>query len=156
MAYVQITRPYGDLNHQPAVPFNGQLETLQGVIRLIDAQLAELYAAAFTGVIGGTLVASTPGAGSVTGYSPGITIYVDRLDVAADDTNTTINDLTAGFDGQRLRIRNTGAVGTLTLTNANAGSTAATRFSGVGDIALLPGDSMEIRYYAGSVNRWVM
>lgn len=156
MAYVQITRPYGDLNHQPAVPYNGTLETLQGVVRMIDTQLAELDAAAFSGVVAGTLVTSSPGAGSVTGYAPGITNRTDRLDAAADDTGTTLNDLTAGFDGQRLRLRNTGSTGVLTLTNENAGSTASTRFSGVGDVGIYPGDKVDLIYYGGSVNRWVM
>lgn len=156
MAYTQITRPYGDLNHQPAVQYNGTLETLQGVIRLIDAQLQELYAAAYTGTIGGALVSNTPGAGTITGFAPtGFGITTDRLDVVSDASDTTLNDLTAGYDGQRLRIRNTGS-GMLTLVSENAGSTASTRFSGVGDVGILAGDKVDLIYYAGSVNRWVM
>lgn len=156
MAYVQITRPRGDLNNQPATPFNGNLETLQGCIRLIDAALAELYAAGFSGATGGTRISNTPGAGAITGFAPtGLSSLVDRLDVISDATDTTLNDMTAGYDGQRLRIRNTGS-GTLTLINENAGSTASTRFSGVGDVAIPAGDKADLIYYAGSINRWTM
>lgn len=155
MGYVQITRPYGDLNHQPATPYNGQLETLQGVMRLIDAMLAELYGA--SGITSfGLVTDSTPGSGALTGYAPtGFGTTTGRLDVVSNAADTTLNDLTAGYDGQSLRIRNTGT-GTLTLTAENALSTANTRFSGVGDVGIAAGDCLDVMYYAGSVNRWVM
>lgn len=154
MGYVQITPPYGDINRLPAVQYKGHLEELQGVLRLVDGMLRELYQAT-SGIVGSLLVDSTPGSGSVTGYDPGMTIYIDRLDIAASVSDTTINDLPAGFDGQRLRVRNTGT-GTLTLTDENSGSTAANRFSGIGDVSLLPGEKVDLIYYAGSVNRWTM
>ncbi len=157
MAYRALTRPYGDLNSLPATQYNGNLETLQGVIRLIDAMMQELYGGAggSGGGATGALITSSPGAGSVTGYAPGIALTVGRLDIASDAADTQINDLTAGFDGQFLRIRNTGT-GTLTLVSENAGSTAANRFTGSGDVNIAPGDKADLIYYGGSVNRWVM
>lgn len=123
------------------------------VFAKLNANFAELYSGA--GV--GTHITNTPGAGTITGFTPtGFGAAVDRLSVAADATNTTLNDLTAGFDGQKVRLRNTGAVGTLTLTNENAGSSAAARFSGIGNVAIPPGDKVDLIYYAGSTNRWTM
>ncbi len=159
MAYVQITRPYGDLNRLPATQYNGNLETLQGVIRLIDAMMQELYGS--VGGAGGpgaagSLITNTPGAGTITGFAPtGFGVTTGRLDIVSDATGTTLNDLTAGFDGQRLCIRNTGT-GTLTLTSQNSGSTAASRFAGVGDVGIIAGDKADLIYYGGSVARWVM
>lgn len=156
MAYTQITRPYGDLNHQPAAPYDGRLESIQGVIRLIDAMLAEIYGNPVSGGATFGLVTDSPGAGSLTGYAPtGFGTTTGRLDIAASASDTTINDLPIGSDGQRVRIRNTGS-GTLALTSENSGSTAATRFSGAGDVALMAGDSVDVIYYAGSTNRWIM
>lgn len=105
---------------------------------------------------GALITDNTPGVGAVTGYSPsGFGSTTGRLDIVADDAGTTINDLPIGFDGQRVRIRNKGLVGTLTLTNANAGSAAATRFAGAGDAGIVPGDSLDIVYYS-SDQRWSM
>ncbi len=154
----QLTPPLGDINFLQARQYTGHLEDLQGVFRLIDAMLIELYAGVGGGGAGvGVLVTdSAPGSGARTGYAPtGFSETTDRLDVAADAANTTLNDLTAGFDGQRVRIRNTGT-GILTLTNENSGSTAANRFSGIGDVGLLPGEVSDVVYYAGSVSRWTM
>lgn len=157
MAYVQITRPYGDLNHQPAAQYDGKLESIQGCFRLIDAMLAEIYGSPVSsGATFGYVLDAAPGAGSVTGYAPtGFGTTTGRLDITSNAADTTINDLPVGSDGQRVRIRNTGT-GTLTLTNANSGSTAATRFSGVGDVAISASDSVDVVYYAGSVSRWVL
>ncbi len=156
MAYRPLTRPVGDLNSLPAVQYNGNLETLQGVIRLADAMLAELYAGGISTAAGQLVTDSAPGAGAITGYAPtSFGSTADRLDVAAHASNTTLNDLPAGFDGQKVRIRNTGS-GILTLTNENSGSTAAKRFTGIGDVAVWPGDKIDIVYYGGSVNRWTM
>jgi hypothetical protein len=159
MSYVQITPQYGDLNRLPAVQYKGHLEELQGVIRLIDAMLAELYGSVGSGggsvPATGSLVTDTPGSGSHTGYAPAIGVTTGRLDIVADAAGTTLNDMTAGFDGQRIRIRNTGS-GVLALTNQNAGSTAANRFSGSSDAGLYPGDKLDVIYYGGSVNRWIM
>jgi hypothetical protein len=156
MSYVQITPQYGDLNRLPAVQYKGHLEELQGVIRLIDAMLAELYGSVGGSGTAGVLITNTPGAGTITGFAPtGFGVTTDRLDVVSDAANTTLNDMTAGFDGQRIRIRNTGT-GTLYLINENAGSTAANRFKGAGDVGIAPNDCVDVVYYAGSVNRWVM
>ncbi len=161
MSYRPLTRPVGDLNSLPAVQYDGNLETLQGVIRLADAMISELYDLITVGgvIVGGAALVTdaAPGSGSITSYSPtGFGTDTDRLDIQANNADTTINDLPAGIDGQRLRIRNTGATGTLNLTNANSGSTAAKRFSGASDVGILPGDSVDVIYYGGSVARWVM
>ncbi len=158
MSYRPLTRPVGDLNSLPAVQYNGNLETLQGVIRLADAMLAELYGSlgAGTGTGAGFLITTTPGAGLITGHAPaGFGVTTDREDVVSDAANTILGDHTAGYDGQRLRIRNTGS-GLLILVNQNSGSTASARFSGVGDVAIPSGDKVDVVYYGGSVNRWTM
>ncbi len=159
MSYRALTRPYGDINRLPAVQYDGNLETLQGVIRLIDAMMQELYGS--VGGAGGpgaagSLITNTPGAGTITGFAPtGFGVTTGRLDIVSDAADTTLNDLTAGFDGQRLCIRNTGT-GTLFLISQNSGSTAANRFSGINDLGILAGDKADLIYYGGSVNRWVM
>ncbi len=186
MAYRQITRPQGDLNNLPPAQYDGNYETIQGVVRLIDSQLHDLWTSAVTGVpgpqgpagdpgptgatgatgpaganglsaLGIRVTDSSPGVGPVTGYSPPtFDSTCDRLDIAANNSGTTINDLPAGADGQRVRIRNTGAVGTITLVMENVGSTGNTRFTGEGDAGIAPGGRVDIVYYGGSVQRWVL
>lgn len=156
MSYVQITRPLGDLNRLPAKPYDGTLESIQGAFRLLDAMLQELYGGAGGSSGAGALITSTPGSGATTAYAPtGFGITTDRLDVVSDAADSILNDLTPGFDGQKVRVRNTGT-GTLTLTSENAASTAAWRFTGAGDVSIAPGDSLQIVYYLGSVNRWTL
>ncbi len=156
MARYQITPIFGDINQLPAIMYRGHLEDLQGVMRLIEANFIELYSGGVTSVAGVLVTDSAPGAGAITNYAPtSFGATSDRLDVAAHASNTTLNDLPAGFDGQRVRIRNTGS-GILTLTNENSGSTAAKRFTGIGDVAVWPSDKVDIVYYAGSINRWTM
>lgn len=78
-----------------------------------------------------------------------------RLDVDTTAGAASWTGLLAGFDGQRIMIRNTGA-NSLTLNNQNAGSVAANRFASSGDTVIAAGLSVEAVYYAGSVNRWVI
>ena len=158
MAYTQVTPPQGNINNLPPAPYNGNHETIQGAMHLIDGMFVELYGIIPGGSAGGALISdAAPGSGSITGYAPGgFGSATTRLDIAADDAGTSINDLPVGYDGQRVRVRNIGANGTLTLVNANSGSTAAKRFSGQGNAGMPPGDSWDIIYYAGSVNRWTL
>lgn len=124
----------------------------------LNIMLAQLFALAGSGSPATALVTdSAPGAGAITNYTPaGFDATTGRLDVAANDAGTQLNDLPVGTDAQRVRVRNTGLVGELGLNNAVAGSTAAKRFSGAGNVGLPPGDSVDVVYYAGSVNRWTM
>lgn len=135
-------------------------DSLAQMIADHNANYVELYAliAALGVGAGGVLVTdAAPGAGALTAYAPtGFGATTNRLDVVADDLGTQLNDLPIGADNQTVRVRNKGLVGELGLINANAGSTAAKRFSGENDVSLPPGASIEIRYYAGSVNRWIM
>lgn len=82
---------------------------------------------------------------------------INRVDVALTAA-TTWTGLTAGADGQQVILRNlpTNAF-TLTLDIASGSSSAGNQFSGaVAALALPPGNSQTLMYYAGSVNKWVL
>jgi len=159
VAYVQITPPPGTINNLPPAPFNGNHETIQGAFHLQDAMNSEIY----TLLLAGGLAPATqttdasPASGAITAYAPaGFGSTTGLLNAPANNSGTSLNDLTPGVNNQQLRIRNTGATGILTLISAYSGSVAAHRFSGVGNVDLAPGDSLVVTYYTGSVNRWVM
>jgi hypothetical protein len=161
MAYQQFVANRGDVDNQAPAIYTGKLEDLMGCLRLIQADIVELYSVIANNgvVIGGTsLVTDTsPGVGPVTGYAPsGFGTTSTRLDIQANASNTTINDLPIGADNQNVRIRNTGSAGILILISENAGSTAAKRFLGKSDMGLAPNETIDLVYYAGSVNRWTM
>lgn len=158
MAYTQVTPPQGNINNLPPAPYNGNHETIQGAMHLIDAMLAEVYGLLATaGIVTTNTTTNTPGSGSFTGFSPtGFNSTTGILIVNADNSGTTLNDLTPGYNGQRVRVVNGGGTGTLTLTNAYSGSTASHRFSGEGDAALPPAGGWDIMYCAGTVNRWIL
>ncbi len=112
-----------------------------------------------TGIITtGGYLAYVSAAGAQNNVNPGggFPAAVGRLDVdtTAGDTNWT--GLLAGSDGQIVIIRNSAGANNLTLNSENAGSTAANRFTGVGDFVLGAGVPIWAIYYGGSVNRWVM
>lgn len=148
----------GLVNHATGTPL-GPYKDVDSQAKQLDdhnANYVELYNA--LGLGGSGLVTdSAPGSGALTNYAPtGFGPSTAFLDIVADDAGTTINDLPIGTPFQRVRVRNKGLVGELDLANANAGSTAAKRFSGAGPVGLPPGDCIDIVYYPGSVNRWIM
>lgn len=79
-----------------------------------------------------------------------------RLDVDTTAGAISWTGLLAGFDGQRVSIRNTGAAANLTLVNQSASSVAANRFAATADTVVTPGLAVEAIYYGGSVQRWVI
>lgn len=105
----------------------------------------------------GTLLAYTAPTATVNNAAPaGFNNLVGRLDVTLGaGVATTLTGLQAGVDGQPLTIRNLDATNALTLSNSNAGSTAANRFLGSGDANIGPQGSVTLTYYGGSINRWV-
>jgi hypothetical protein len=81
----------------------------------------------------------------------------DRVDVTLAGGAATWTGIAAGQDGQVIILTNTDAANNLTLAIQNAGSTAANRFRGVaGSTVLLPGNAIMLKYYGGSVARWVV
>ncbi|MES1993137.1 MAG: hypothetical protein V4457_05925 [Pseudomonadota bacterium] len=148
----------GLVNHATGTPLGPykDVDSLAKQLEDHNANYEELYNAIGLGGIG-VVTDAVPGAGSITGYSPiGFTTATTVLVILADDTGTQINDLPIGASGQRVRVINGGAVGDLTLTDENAGSTAAKRFSGSSDMPISAGDCVDILYVAGSINRWTM
>lgn len=98
---------------------------------------------------GGAKLTYVAAAGATNNVNPGgswPSPSYGRIDVntAAGACNFT-GLVAATTDGQSVSIRNAGA-NNLTLNNLNAGSTAANRFSGVGDTVLLPGESIILVY----------
>lgn len=101
-------------------------------------------------------LSTASGAGATNDTAPvGFDSTIDRLDVDTTSGAANWTGLIAGADNQPVYVRVTGA-NALTLNNQNAGSAAANRFSGVDDRIILLNTVIALRYYAGSVNRWVM
>lgn len=67
--------------------------------------------------------------------------------------NQTMTGLQGGADGRMLTIINIDTTDTLTLANESASSTAANRFSFVGNATLQPGQSMAL-WYDSTSSRW--
>jgi hypothetical protein len=104
----------------------------------------------------GAFVAYTSAAGASNDVAPaGFGPTVDRLDVTLS-ANSSWSGLTAGRDGQWLLVTVVAGAFTLTLQANNVGSLAANRFRAAGDTALVLNDTFLLRYYAGSVNMWVV
>lgn len=158
----QVPESPGTLSQQtrdfdsPAKQLDDHNANYEELYALMSA-LTDVVALLGPGAAGVLVTDAAPGSGAITNYAPaGFGATTNRLDITANDLGTQLNDLPIGTDNQIVRVRNKGLVGDLTLNNAVGGSTAAKRFSGVGNVDLPPGDSIEIRYYAGSVNRWIM
>jgi hypothetical protein len=110
---------------------------------------------------GGTKLASvTVAAGATNNLNPGGTwpTGYSRLDVDPSAGAANLTGLLAGTDAQQIVIRNPDATNTLTLNNANAGSTAANQFLARAgfDVAIPPGSSVIATYYGGSIDKWVI
>lgn len=89
-----------------------------------------------------------PGSGWPSGFG--------RLDLDPSSGNATLTGLIAGADGQLVMLTNIDPTYTLKLAAQNSLSSAANRFRIVGDLVLVPEDSVMACYYAGNVNRWII
>lgn len=66
-----------------------------------------------------------------------------------------VTGVLAGYRGQRVRFRNSGAVKNVVLPIANAGSLAANRWLGAGgSLTLVPGQSKDGVYYTSPTPGW--
>lgn len=105
------------------------------------------------GVAGKYLSVALPG-GSHVSFNPGSgwpgTYGRLDLDLAAD---ATLDSLAAGTDGQQVTVRNNSA---FTLTIPTGGSGTAPFTGGGGGTILPPGTAINVTYYAGSINAWVL
>ncbi len=80
-----------------------------------------------------------------------------RLSVTLAAGAATWTGLGAGNDGQHVILWNTDATNSLTLLVSNAGSLAGNRFSGpAANVVLTAGNAIELVYYAGLINAWVV
>lgn len=78
-----------------------------------------------------------------------------RLELNSTAGVANITGLMAGFDGQRVILRNIGA-NTVTLNLLNAGSAAANQFNGVADTAIAANQAIEIMYYGETILKWII
>lgn len=98
--------------------------------------------------------AALAGPGTVNDYSPAglSTAAVMRLD--AGGANRTVTGIAApAADGAVLVVENVGASGSITLSNADAGSSAANRFQMDSNMTLAPDGAVTLRYDMTS-SRW--
>jgi hypothetical protein len=94
-------------------------------------------------------------AGVSDGFNPGGAwpTGIGRLDLVPAG-NATLNSLVAGIDGQEVILRNASATFTITIPTGGAGTAP---FTGGGGGAILPPlTPINIVYYAGSINAWVI
>lgn len=135
----------------PPIPLgtNGQVLTMSGGV--------PQFTAASGGSLPGALAYASP-AGSSNNVNPGGTFptNVGRLVVTLGGGDATWTGLVAGSDGQLVWIYNADAANNLTLSVADAGSTAVNRFAGFNSLILPAQSSVLACYFAGSVNRWVL
>ncbi len=80
-----------------------------------------------------------------------------RLAVTLAAGASTWTGLGAGNDGQHLILWNTDSANSLTLLVNNAGSVSVNRFNGpTANVVLTAGNAIELVYYAGLINSWVI
>jgi hypothetical protein len=131
-------------------------------IVLIDPTTGLPYSAAGGGGGGGGTLpgylayASPAGANNNVNPGSGFPTSIGRLDVTLGSGAANWTGLLAGTDGQILVIGNADATNNLTLNALNAGSTSANQFRYSADMVLTPNTSIQLVYYAGSVNLWVI
>lgn len=108
------------------------------------------------------LAAGTSGAPSANDYDPSGNHTVNaasRVDLNASAGNAYVTglDSTGVGDEKRLKLRNI-STNVVTLGHLNVNSLAANRFycPGLGDYLLNPGETIELQYWAGSDNVWVL
>lgn len=135
----------------PVPTVAGEVLTTQG------GKLPPRFAPASGGGIGAYLAPAAllatqndydPGSGFPTG--------IGRLDLTPAAGGSTITGLLAGSDAQMLLVGNLSGVDVITLVNQSASSAAPNRFRYAGDISIVPGETIVLCYYAGTINRWVI
>lgn len=108
----------------------------------------------------GSLISYAPAAGPSNDVNPaGFSSSVGRVEVDLTLGSANWTGLLAGSDGQIVLVSVIApnlTANTLTLNNQNAGSSAANRFRGSDDTVIVFGNTLQIVYYAGTVNRWVI
>jgi hypothetical protein len=125
-----------------------------GTWQSVTAQIVASYVAS---AIAGTYLAANVASGSTNDFNPAtFGPTVNRLDLDPNAGNSTLTGLLAGIDNQLILVANVNATNSLTLSNQDAGSAAANRFRASDSFTLLPGGSIWLSYYAGTVNRWVI
>lgn len=88
-------------------------------------------------------------------YSPtGLDVATTLL--IASDQARVITGIAGGWDGRELWLINVGTAedGDLVLRSENTGSSASNRFLSDADVVVERGDTVLLRYEAGSTNRW--
>lgn len=107
--------------------------------------------------VAGTLVSVVLAAGATNNYSPaGFGAGVDRLDLNPSSGAANLTGFIAGADGQEVTVSNIHATNAITLNNQSASSTAANRFRASDDIVISAGNALLLKYYGGTVTRWVV
>lgn len=105
----------------------------------------------------GSLAVSTLAAGANNNLVPtgSLNAGVGRIDLDSSAGVANITGLIAGFDGQRLVLRNSGA-NAITININNGGSASANQFSSVSDVVVGALQAIEVMYFAGTLNKWVV
>lgn len=116
------------------------------------AQLATFVAQSLAGKL---LTWAIPLGVTDDGAPAGFDATINRLDIDTTAGAATLDGLAGGTDNQLIVIRVTG-VNTLTVKNQAGGSLAINRFLGTDDRLLLQYMTLQICYYGGSINNWIM
>lgn len=119
----------------------------------INAMFQELYNRS-----PGALLSYTSPAGAQNNVTPvGFNNTIGRLEVTLSaNSNWTGLNATGIADGTPLLVSVVAGAFTLTLNALNAGSGSANQFRAVNDIGITLNDTVQLIYYGGSVNKWVV
>jgi hypothetical protein len=103
------------------------------------------------------LVSSALSAGNNDNLAPaGFDGTVNRLDMTAPAGAANVNGLLAGLENQTIIATNIDSTNTITFVAQASTSTASNRLRLGSPLVLNPGDAYNMKYYGGSVNRWVV
>lgn len=144
--------------YQAIVTTPGSADTAPGGAGKINSMCQLLLGAKLTPA---ALSAGTSGAPSANDYDPSGSHTMNaasRIDLAASAAAYVSGvDSTGVGDEKRIKLRNVSSF-IVTLGHENTNSLAANRFycPGLGDYNLAPGETVEIQYWAGSDNVWVV
>lgn len=131
-----------------------------GKVLTVQASGALAFATPGGGGGVGSLISYASPAGASNDVNPaGFGSSVGRIEVDLTLGSANWTGLAAGTDAQTVLIcvvAPAATVNTLTLNNQNAGSAAANRFRASDDVIVVFGNTLQLVYYAGSVNRWVI
>lgn len=158
LLYVNLPSDSGNI-----LPGTLAYTTDQGMVYWNGSSWTSLSSGSGGGILGAYVNAGAVASGATNNYTPtgfpGTSAApVSRLDISANAAGSNLTGLVAGTDGQIVVIFNSAAVGggNLILNNLNAGSSSANQFQGGGgsDFILIPQSSLQLVYFAGSVNKW--